>query len=210
MSKKFTIIELLMIVAIIGVLTSILLPYLSEARAKVKQSVCLSNSKQIFLASTSYIVEHNGYGPSDEREDDSRWTSKLLGTYIERKLGNQPSPTFNCPSGYDQIKADDTNIGMNIYITGKKQELINIRVRPLLKASPSETCMLIDTLRLYFSVRPAAMTNAKVIDEPNGGNNARHQLKANVTFLDGHATAKTASFLLSKTDREDTFWDVEQ
>lgn len=208
MSKKFTIIELLMIIAILGVLASLLLPSMSRARAKVKQSVCLSNSKQISLASTSYIMEHNGYGPSDSA--GNRWTTKLLGTYIDRKLGNQPSPTFNCPSGYDQINANHTNIGMNIFITGKSQPSVTLDARPLLNASPSETCMLIDSFKLHFSVSNWGMNNNKVIDEPNRGNIARHQLKANVTFLDGHAIAKSASFLLSKTYKDDTFWDVEQ
>lgn len=206
MSKKFTIIELLMIIAIIGVLASLLLPSMSRARAKVKQSVCLSNSKQISLASTSYIMEHNGYGPSDSA--GNRWTKKLLGSYIDHTSGNQPSPAFNCPTGFDQINANHTNIGMNIFITGKSQPSVTFDARPLLNASPSETCMLIDSFKLYFSVSNWGMKNESVIVEP--GNIARHQLKANVTFLDGHATAKTASYLLSKTDKNDTFWDVEQ
>ena len=108
MSKKFTIIELLMIIAIIGVLASLLLPSMSRARAKVKQSVCLSNSKQISLASQLAISWNiTAYGPSDSA--GNRWTKKLLGSYIDHTSGNQPSPAFNCPTGFDQMPTTPTS-----------------------------------------------------------------------------------------------------
>ena len=69
---------------------------------------------------------------------------------------------------------------MNIFITGKSQPSVTFDARPLLNASPSETCMLIDSFKLYFSVSNWGMKNESVIVEP--GNIARHQLKANVTF----------------------------
>ncbi|MCH2208096.1 MAG: prepilin-type N-terminal cleavage/methylation domain-containing protein [Lentisphaerales bacterium] len=41
--KKFTLMELLIVIAIIGILTSILLPSLHKAREKTKSAVCKSN-----------------------------------------------------------------------------------------------------------------------------------------------------------------------
>ena len=58
--KKFTLIELLIVVAIIGVLMSLLLPSLSNARLAAKRVVCANNLKQIFTAETNYTSSNNG------------------------------------------------------------------------------------------------------------------------------------------------------
>lgn len=59
----FTLIELLVVVAIIALLISILLPSLSGAREQARRSVCLSNLRQVGIASLTYSGQYNDWLP---------------------------------------------------------------------------------------------------------------------------------------------------
>lgn len=53
-TAPFTLVELLVVVAIIAILAALLLPTLGEAREKGRVAVCQSNQHQIYLAQTVY------------------------------------------------------------------------------------------------------------------------------------------------------------
>ena len=59
----FTLIELLVVIAIIAILVAVLLPALSEAKAKGQKASCMNNLKQLDLASRLYAADNEGRLP---------------------------------------------------------------------------------------------------------------------------------------------------
>src|SRR5437764_1418536 len=64
--RAFTLIELLVVIAIIAILAAILFPVFARAREAARKTSCLSNLKQLCLASQMYKSDY------DEAFADSR------------------------------------------------------------------------------------------------------------------------------------------
>jgi prepilin-type N-terminal cleavage/methylation domain-containing protein len=77
--KAFTLIELLIVMAILGVLIALLLPSLSRARDRARLVSCIGNLRQIVAASILYASEHGGYVVSPN------WGGYTEGVYSEQK-----------------------------------------------------------------------------------------------------------------------------
>lgn len=62
--RAFTLIELLVVIAIIAILAAILFPVFAQARDKARQTACISNAKQVGLATLMYAQDYDETYPS--------------------------------------------------------------------------------------------------------------------------------------------------
>lgn len=117
-SHGFTLIELLVVIAIIAVLTAILLPVFFSVRGKARQTVCVSNMRQIGLAISLYAQDADdlypyGNDPSDTKTNPNIWLNSPYYNQVFYMLPlrdilqpyMQNNELWHCPSdsGYTEL-----------------------------------------------------------------------------------------------------------
>ena len=64
--KAFTLVELLVVVAVIAILISLLLPAINRFRVQAQSTECLTNQRNLIAAYTQYSIDRNGKVPGTD------------------------------------------------------------------------------------------------------------------------------------------------
>lgn len=188
--SAFTLIELLTVMAIVGILAAILIPTISKVRQSANETASIANLRQIGVGIHLAIQENNGMLPGKDQKADDFWMEGVWrAVYPEHKypgknkLVDYPSSVFyspveeGAPYGYNG----------NFRIVGADKELLPM---PLLQVlNPAKTAMVADATK-------AVLWDTSIV--------YRNSNRAHILFVDGHVES------LTKEEVDllgDPFWD---
>lgn len=120
-NNKFSLIELLIVVAIIAILVSLIQPALRKALQNANRAVCINQMKQVYFISVSYADDHSDFLPSQLRPNGSAHTIWIpIDTYNIYKEYSLPDSHFGPPTFQDEeiYLSENNDPGINSKVTG--------------------------------------------------------------------------------------------
>lgn len=215
--RGFSLVELLVVVAILGVLSAITLPVLARAREGAHAAQCVANLRQLAVANLVYSNDHGGrFSPASSLDNRTRWHGARASVsspfdpskgYLAPYLGADGRIKL-CPSlaslltrtGRQSFENGAGGYGYNqAYVGGSGGSPDRPAHRDFVR-NPSRTVLFTDAALAvagglqeyafsepYFAVAPSG--------EPNGfalqpSVHFRHGGRANVAWADGHVSSE--------------------
>lgn len=224
-NKAFTLIELLIVIAIVAILAGMLLPVLNLAREKARGASCQSKHKQIGTGILMYVTDYDYYSIANETGIKGKWGLEI-GPYVgnnesndtERAKNLVKSKLFRCPS---EDGSNDASFGIAELaggfsiaynpLCGFSNSNGQFRLKMNRAARPSSTHLVNDSPMGYIKNVPALSGFvSQFLYSQNGFGTVngiaplvqilprRHGKNLNVLYLDGHVANVSKNFVKEK------------
>jgi prepilin-type processing-associated H-X9-DG protein/prepilin-type N-terminal cleavage/methylation domain-containing protein len=216
--RAFTLVELLAVIALVGVLAALLVPALEQGREAARAAACATNLRQLAAAALSYAADHGGefpWGMRTEGGETACWDfttgaggKARPGVIWERIPECANGRVLQCPSyvgGNANWRGDPyTGYNYNCSYVGKVEGDPALREAPVRLAAlrdPARTALFGDGE--YIGGANKFMRAPKV-DRQNdfsgkglreaGTQGFRHGGRTNAVFADGHVESLRQSY----------------
>jgi prepilin-type processing-associated H-X9-DG protein/prepilin-type N-terminal cleavage/methylation domain-containing protein len=214
--RAFTIVELLVVIAVIAVLTAILLPSLSQAKFAARRITCVNNLRQLGLAAQMYWEDHEGdafryiagvsnggtiywfgwiepWVPGNEGARAFDPAAGALYPYLSGR-GVEVCPSLDYTSHLFKLKATGAayGYGYNIHLSAPATQP-PVKIQRATRTA--DIALLADAGQINDFQEPASPDNPLVeefyyITDTEPTVHFRHRRRANVLYCDGHVEAE--------------------
>ena len=209
----FTLVETLVVVAVLGALAALLVPAVGRARESARAAACASNLRQLTAAALAYAGEHRGQFPWGMRREGAElacWDfvvgadgTARPGLIWDLVPGEGEKRVLQCPSfagGAANWRGDPfTGYNYNCSYVGKVEGDAGARAAPARLAQvaePARTALFGDgqyaggaNKFMRAPVRDRAWDGSGSSVREAGTQGFRHRGRTNVAFCDGHVEA---------------------
>ena len=202
---SFTLIELLIVIAIIAILASMLLPALSSARDKAKAISCKNVQRQLATSALMYAGDFSDMTPGKGYNlSSSQWFDQIHPTYTGAKKHTnwKQDDKLRCDdiggwyySAYKKAEPGNMlrNFAINAYARGVKLSMIK---RPTDMGLFIDGMIYVGSNALHWDRLPSS--NADFYLDI-------HQKRLNTSYIDGHSDVLTNSDVITPETRDKWF-----
>ena len=207
----FTLVELLVVVAILSLLLTLLMPTLSRAKEIARRALCMVNCRHLVTAVQVYANDHDDITPPSSAELDGSYPPRdkwwyqpyILGDYIGEEIDKDgdgvgtppkgsmircPSPNIYIPPWSSKPRPESSWIGYNETL-GYSQKFRENRTDLFYHGPPLTDFENPATVTLFQdSPSSSYLYSSKGIGGDWNAPDYRHDGGSNFGFADGHST----------------------